>query len=389
MRSITLTACALLLLANGLRAEPTSAEKRDQFFTQLDVLRIDLKLAPEAMQSLRGDARKYVKATLTEGKSPPVAVGVHLRGGAGSFRGVDDRPGLTLSLDKFADDQRFYGMKKFHLLNCAQDASFVQEAICSELFRAAGVPAARVRHALVTLNGKKLGLYAFKEGYDNGFLLKHFGGKDGTIYDGGFVQDIDQPKTVTTGPKDAKSQADLKPLLEAARLPDQTKRFREMGKILDTDQFLTYVALDVILVNWDGYPRHYNNYRVHYDPAKKRVTFIPSGLDQMLGDANATLSPGFEGVVAHAILETPEGRAGYFAKASGLMKNVYKPDQIAKRIDELGAKLRPAVKAEVGDGAERELAASLDRLKASVKQRAEAVERQLKEIAAQEAKRKK
>src|SRR6185369_10064116 len=116
---------------------------------------------------LRREPRKYVKATLKEdGKVVARDIGVHIKGAAGSFRGIDDKPGLTLNMNKFGTEARFHGMDKFHLANSVQDPSYLSELLCGELFRAAGVPTSRIGHAVVTINGRGRGLYYVKEGYD-------------------------------------------------------------------------------------------------------------------------------------------------------------------------------------------------------------------------------
>src|SRR5205085_4819584 len=120
-------------------------------------------------------------------------------------------------VDKYVEGQRFHGMGKFHLANSVQDPTYLQELICGELFRAAGVPAARVSHTLVTLNGKPRGLYYLKEGYDKYFLKQTFGNRHGNLYDGGFLRDIDQPLILLSSRDDIHGYGDLKKLVLAAR----------------------------------------------------------------------------------------------------------------------------------------------------------------------------
>src|SRR5262249_44617581 len=88
--------------------------------------------------------------------SPPPSTngGPHHNGRAGSFRPVDEsKPALTLNFDKFQKHQNFHGIDKLALNNSVQDSSYMTEAICSELFLAAGVPTPRTTHARVELNG--------------------------------------------------------------------------------------------------------------------------------------------------------------------------------------------------------------------------------------------
>src|ERR1051325_231508 len=135
------------------------------FFSNSVVYRIRVEIGPEEMARLRKDPKQFVHATIKEGGQTYSEVGLHLKGQAGSFRGVDDpKPGFTLSFSKFESRRKFHGARKIHLNNCVQDASFLNENIAGELFRAAGVPAARVAYALVELNERKLGFYVLKEG---------------------------------------------------------------------------------------------------------------------------------------------------------------------------------------------------------------------------------
>ena len=156
----------------SVRAQSPEAAS-DAFFKSDKVLNLEITLDKKELEALRRDPRKYVPCTLKDGDKTYVKVGIHVKGAAGSFRGIDDKPGLTLNMNKFDEDKLFYGMDKWHLANSVQDPSYVSELICGELFRAAGVPASRVGHATVTINGRKRGLYYIKEGYDKYFLRRH------------------------------------------------------------------------------------------------------------------------------------------------------------------------------------------------------------------------
>jgi len=331
------------------------------------------------MDSLRREQRKYVKCTLKEeDKVVGAEVGVHLKGAAGSFRGIDDKAGLTLNMDKFKKGQTFHGMDKLHLANSLQDPSYISELLCGEMFRAAGVPASRIHHVFVSINGKKRGLYYLKEGYDSFFLKKHFGNNDGNFYDGGFLRDIDQPLQVLSSAEDVKNHADLKALLAAAR-EKTAERFAKIEKLLEMDKFLAYLALEVIIWDWDGYPMNRNNYRIYHDPKSNKTTFIPSGLDQMFGDPRGTIMPGFQGFLARAVLETPEGKDRYLKKMADIMKTVFKTDELIKRLDELEARVQPAL-ASVDANAGRDYKHHVNRLREAFQIRQKSVDEQLSKL---------
>lgn len=310
------------------------------FFESGRVPHIRIEIAKTNIDSLRRDARKYVPATLRDGDSVYTNVAIRLKGAAGSFRPVDDRPALTLNFDKYTAGQSFHGIEKMHLNNSVQDPSYMTELICGELFLAAGVPAARTSHARVELNGRDLGLYVLKEGFDKKFLKRHFKDPNGNLYDGGFLREITDALELDSG--NDNNHADLKALARAAQEADPKTRIEALDKVLDVERFLTFMALEVITWDWDGYPMKHNNYRVYSEPGRKTV-FIPHGMDQMFWEPQGTIFPNFEGLVARALVTAPEGRKRYREKLATLLTNVYDVTKITNRIQEVHARLRPIV----------------------------------------------
>lgn len=371
--------CGLVLpLPRSAHAQKPAAQA-DAFFASGPVLHLTIDVEPKDVQMLNQNPRKYVKATLTEGDKVYKDIGIHLKGAAGSFHGFDGKPGLTLNMDKFGVDQRFHGLEKFHLANSVQDPSYISELLCGELFRAAGVPAARVAHAFVTLNGKRRGLYYLKEGYDRDFLKRNFGNADGNFYDGGFLRELNQPLHLLSTKNDVKDQADLKKVFAAASEKDVKLRFARMEKVIDMDKFISYLVLEVITWDWDGYPMNRNNYRIYHDPRSDKITFIPSGMDQMFGNPTGPLFPGFQGVVARAVLETPEGRTAYLARMEEVLRKNFDLEALNKRLDELQARIQPAL-ASINAGLGTGYPPQVQRLRDAIKTRHKSLLDQLRQV---------
>lgn len=356
--------------------KPSTPDPSDAFFSSGKVVQISIELGKEELNSLRGDMRKYVQCTLTEGDKVYQKVAIHLKGAAGSTRSVDDKPGLTLNMDKFVKGQKFYGMGKFHLSNSVQDPSYVSELLCGEMFREAGVPASRIAHAVVAINGRNRGLYYLKEGYDSHFLKKNFGTADGNFYDGGFLRDIDQPLELNSGKKDVKDQADLKALAASCQEPDPKKRFEKVAKLLDMDRFISYLVLEMVTWDWDGYAMNRNNYRIYHDPTRDKIVFLPSGMDQMFSDPHGPVFPGFQGMVARAVIETPEGKTRYLTRLREILKTVYRAEARLKRLNEQEAKLKPYL-SEMDEGAGNDYPNQINRLRQAIQERAKSIEEQL------------
>src|SRR6185503_11283612 len=78
----------------GVATEPTTL-----FHGTIPSLRIHI--SDSEFAKLVQDVRQYVKATVTEGENVYTDVGIHAKGGFGSFRPLDRNPSLTLNFDKF------------------------------------------------------------------------------------------------------------------------------------------------------------------------------------------------------------------------------------------------------------------------------------------------
>jgi hypothetical protein len=367
-----------LTCAAGL-ARDTSFAKADpseEFFTNARIARLRIEITGTNLTELRRNNRNYVRATVREGDTIYRAVGIHLKGAAGSFRGLEDRPALTLNFDKFEPGQSFHGLDKIHLNNSVQDPSYMTEILCGELFRAAGVPAPRGTPAWVELNGRDLGLYVLKEGFDKTFLRRYFKNANGNLYDGGFLREITEPLYRNSGEGDVPRYAELKDLAAAALEPDPAKRIERLKKVLDLDRFVSFIAMEIVTWHWDGYAMKKNNYRVYHDPAADKIVFFPHGMDQMFWAPNGSILPYFEGLVARQLVEAPEGKRQYRARMAELLTNVFRVEVLTNRLAELQTRIRPALAA-ISPEAARQHDGAVYSLRNQIVQRARYLERVL------------
>jgi hypothetical protein len=269
-------------------------------------------------------------------------VGIHLKGRIGSFRTLDDKPALTLDFDKFAPDRRLFGLGKIHLNNSVEDASYLNEYVGTELFRAAGLPATRVAHALVEINGRKLGLYVVKEAFETEFLERHFKRTDGNLYENDPSEDEPDRMKRDLG-KGPDNQADLKALLQAAAEPDFGRRWQRLQSVLDVDRFISFMAMELMAGHRDGYCLARNNYRLYNDPGAEKFVFLPHGMDQLFGRADLPVRARMSGPIASAVMEMPMGRRLYLERAALMLTNVFKGDVLTNLIDQIVPRLRAVV----------------------------------------------
>jgi spore coat protein H len=339
---------------------PQVVEKKEkprpdvEFFEKHVITTIKIEIDAPDLEKLRKDPRVYVPAIVHDLRPDRPAevhfdVGVHVKGAAGSFRQVDERPALTLNFDKFADDQKFHGLDKLHLNNSVQDPSHLSELIGSSIFRKAGIAAPRVSHARVYLNGRELGFYVLKEGFDRSFLRQFFKDRAGVLFEGQFVEvDGKLPPKVNEEKADPKV---FQRLTAAARESDPIKRRALLDEVLATDEFLTFMALEAMTAHWDGYGFNRNNYRVYHEAKTGKLHFLPAGMDQLFQRPDHELFP-HGGLVARAMTEHPEDRERFVRRIAELRKTVFNPDALVAELEEASAAMVPMLE-EIGPDAVR------------------------------------
>ena len=385
MRFIWIICLALGLgcVADVSAASYAKAGAGDELFSTLTRLRIEI---PEAGMKVLRDyeqvwrqarpERVDVRVTVREGEKVYTNVAAHLKGSF-SFQPVDGKPSFTLNFDKFAPGQKFHGHTKIHLNNSVQDPSYLSEQFARELFRSVGVPAPRAGHALVSVNGRDIGLSVLIEGANKQWVKRNFASTKGNLYDGGSGGEITRALEADSG-ANRDDRTDLTNLVKAAREPDLNKRLARLTKLLDVDEFITFAATEALIVHWDGYCIGGNNYRLFHDASRDKMVFIPSGLDQLFGvssSADLGITPVFKGLVAKSLFAIPETRQRYLRRMASLSTNEFRTEALHARVDELAKRLlaglpknHPA-RAEVQEGAEQ--------LKARIVSRAQSVARQI------------
>lgn len=289
----------------------------------------ELQISEEGLASLRRNRREKVAADLTVGAEKWASVAVHIKGSAGSVKPVDDRPALSIDCDKFIEGQRVFGLKRFYLNNSAQDLARIHECLAYDFHTRLGIPVARVTHALVKLNGRDLGVYVLKEGYDKSFLGRHFAKKSGNLYDAPLSKDVTDDLELDSG-KEPADYADLKALRAAIAEPDLAKRLGMFERCLDLEHFIAMTALQALTADYDSYCYGPNNYRIYVPPETGRAVFIPCGMDQLFQRDPWPLDTAFKGGVAQALFAIPSQRVRLHETMLRVHREVFTPARLTE-----------------------------------------------------------
>ena len=327
------------------QALPSQAKKKtpnlsdDALFAGV-VPKIELLITPENIVKLERDPRTFVECVLKEhGGATLEKCSVKLKGSAGSFRQINDpRPGFSLRTDKLRKHQEFRGVAKFQLNNFAQDGSMLNEQLAGELARKAFVPASRCTHAYVLLNGKVLGTYLLKEGFDDEFLGYFFKNTTGHLYDGGFVSEINLDTECDRGDPGDKTR--LLELIGACNDARPESRLKRMDQVLDIDAHFRHVFVESVLSHWDGYSNNRNNYRFYEDPSNGKFYFILHGMDQAWQEPRTYVFRSYSSMVFNALWSDRAMRERFRNQAMLVWEKAIKPTDWPRRAEQVAAELR-------------------------------------------------
>lgn len=202
---------------------------------------------------------------IVDGKTYP-NVGMRFRG-MSSYGMVPTgfKRSFNVSIDMADKDAKLYGYKTLNLLNSSGDPSFMSTVLYSHI-ASQYIPVPKANHVHVVINGESWGIYVNVQQFNKDFLSEHFDSTKGTRWkvsgspggDGGLRylgEDLDQYKQrfemkSNDGKKAWTSLVVLSRTLNESPIDELEY---ELEPMLDIDATLRFLALDVALVNSDGY----------------------------------------------------------------------------------------------------------------------------------------
>jgi uncharacterized protein (TIGR03437 family) len=313
---------ALLALPFLLTALPVYGQSIRDFFNDEQLQHLAIRMDPTDWQALKD---RYLEDTYY--RCEVTWRGIVLPNAGIRSRGTGSRtpykPALGIDFSKFNSPQRFLGLKSLVLRNFSQDSSFLRERLAQQVFRRMGLPYSRVVHTRITVNGEYVGLYLAVEPIDKRYLLTHFGEDSGYLYEinGGtgyhfeylgedpalYAPEKFEPKTHEDAPE-------IETLIEWIRtinqLPD-TEFAAAMARHLDLGAFVTHVAVDQFLADWDSIlaDAGMTNFYLYRRTADQRWVFLTWDKDYALSTPDRSVWAGSDrNVLMRRALAVPELR---------------------------------------------------------------------------------
>jgi spore coat protein CotH len=202
-----------------------------------------------------------------------------------------------VSLDWVHDKQDLGGYQTFNLLNSNNDPTFVRTVLYSEISRHY-IPTPKTNFMRVVINGESWGIYVNAQQFNGDFLREWFNTRRGARWKvpgsprgrGGLEYLGDDPAPykrlyeIKTD-DDAKSWADLIHLCRVLNTTPPEKLEAALAPLLDIDGALKFLALEVAMVNSDGYWTRASDYHI-YEDVNGRFHIVPHDVNEALGSAD-------------------------------------------------------------------------------------------------------
>lgn len=302
----------------------------------------------------------YIPSTIVVGDQVWPQVGFRFKGNSSLYSavrsGIEKLP-FRLDFDRYEEehptleDQRFHGFADLKFSSAYKDSTFQRDKLTSDVFREAGVPAARGGFVEVYVDAGEgpvyWGLYAAFEDPAGEMLDDWFGDDSGNLYkpDGDaatlstFVEADFEKKTN----EEAADYSDVIAFIDALNADDTDAEAWRSGleATFDMDGFIRYLALNNLIGNWDVYGQMTHNYYLYADPADGgRLTWIPWDFNEAWGEGNGNRRAvdidlsniSGDWPLLEAVRDDPVYRARYDAEVEDLLATTFDADDLEARI---------------------------------------------------------
>jgi len=290
-------ACILLTI-------PLFSQNDDSWklFDDSHIARVDVTMDPNTLiwiyNNVQSDSEHYASFRFRNNHIDETvdSIGFRLRGNTSRY---SQKKSFKISFNTFIKGREFHGMDKLNLNGEHNDPSIIRSKLCFEMFDSLGITASRANHVRVYINNKYYGLYISVEHVNDKFLNKNYADDTGNLWKCLFPADLQWqgsdpltyknlnnngvPVYELTQNEETGDFSKLVRLIDiinntpAAAFPDSLESF------LDINDFLQYLAFNILSGGWDSYWALANNYYLYHNPSTDQFRFIPYDYDNTFG----------------------------------------------------------------------------------------------------------
>ncbi|WP_242235586.1 spore coat protein CotH [Bacillus cereus group sp. BfR-BA-01316] len=193
---------------------------------------------------------------------------------------------------QFYKPKKFQGVKEFHLNSEFMDPSLIRNKLSLDFFNEIGVLSPKSQHVFIKINGQIQGVYLQLESVDENFL-KSRGLPSGSIYyaiddDANFSLMSERDKDVKTELfagyefkcSNKNSEEQLSEFVFQTNTLSREDYEKEIGKFLNVDKYLRWLAGVIFTQNFDGFV---HNYALYHNDETNLFEVIPWDYDATWG----------------------------------------------------------------------------------------------------------
>ncbi|MGD1831448.1 MAG: CotH kinase family protein [Spirochaetaceae bacterium] len=215
------------------------------------------------------------------------------------------------------EGQAFWGFEKMTFGSCKDDETLIRDVLASETFLEAGIEAARATFCRVYIdvndgNGAVYwGLYAMIEDPSDQMLSVQFGSDSGNLYkpDDETYSTLDEDSYSSSyydkaNNEDEGDWSDIKSFIYTIE-DDERSDYdlshnnetwqEEIEELFDVDKYLSYLAVNNTIQNWDVYGEKAHNYYLYANPNDSdRFSWFPWDMNESFNSSSMCLSMNVE-----------------------------------------------------------------------------------------------
>ncbi len=293
-------------------------------------------------------------------------VGFRLRGNTSRNA---DKKSYKISFNTYVQGREFYGLEKMNLNGEHNDPTIMRSKLAWDIAYQNGIVGSRANHVRFFINDVFYGVYINVEHIDEEFLSSRYGNKNGNLYKCLWPADLDylgndpdlyklevfgrpvyQLKTNLV----ENDYSKLAQFIFILNTTPSNPLLCELEKVFNVDDYLKFIALDVLTGNWDGPIYNKNNFYLYENPATGLIEYIPYDLDNTFGIDWFGIDWGERNIynwshsseerpIYEKILGVPEYHRRYTYYLNQMLEDVFNEDNLNPHIDSLLTKIIPWV----------------------------------------------
>jgi hypothetical protein len=292
---------ALGLLTIGASGQRLPQPPANEFYRTDVVPRIDITIPADSLAAIFANVTSDYEYHASFAYTAPgytvsgVEVGLRLRGNTSRTSG---KKSFKISFNSFISGTRLEGVKELNLNGEHNDPSIMRARIAWELAQDAGMPAPRVNHVRLFINGQPYGLYANIEHLNDDYVEHRFARDAGNLYKCLWPADL---ANLGTDPNSYKLMSGGRQVYElktnetlddysglarfvtALHATTSTQALCAIDSVFNVNSYLKWLAWEVTTGHWDNHSFNKNNFYLYEDPASGLMEFISYDADNTFG----------------------------------------------------------------------------------------------------------